>query len=375
MTTRDYYDILGVQKNASEEEIKKAYRGLAMKYHPDRNPGDDEAAVKFKEAAEAYAVLSDSEKRDRYDRYGHEGLRGQPMPDFGDLGSIFGGLHDIFGDLFGGGRNGPQRGAHLGFALEIDLIEAYRGCTKSVDVRRHEHCRDCSGSGAKPGSKPATCRQCGGRGATAMRMGPFQMSTTCNACGGAGSVITDPCAKCRGRGRVKATRSLEISVPPGAFTGYRMRIRGEGEAGDEGAPYGDLICEVHVKEHALFRRQDEHLICQVPITFSQAALGAEIEVPTLDGPLTHRIKAGIQSGDAVRIGGKGMPIIGAGRKGDLHVIVVVETPKNLSKRQEELFRELAEIEHKDVSRERKSFFDKLRDLFTSEPEPKEKKKS
>ena len=198
-----------------------------------------------------------------------------------------------------------------------------------------------------------------------MRMGPFQMSTTCNACGGAGSVITDPCPKCRGRGRVKATRNLEISVPPGAFTGYRMRIRGEGEAGDAGAPHGDLICEVHVKEHSLFRRQDEHLICQVPITFSQAALGGDIEVPTLDGPRTQTLKRGLQSGEAIAIPGQGMPNLRSGRRGDLVVQVIVETPRNLSERQEELLRELAELDHSNVSPQRKSFLDKIRDFFTA----------
>jgi molecular chaperone DnaJ len=370
MTKRDYYEVLGVVKTSSEEEIKKAYRGLAMKFHPDRNPGDDDASNKFKEAAEAYAVLSDPEKRQIYDRHGHAGLNGMPMPDFGDLGSIFGGLGDIL-DGFFGRRGGPQAGQPIGKAVEIDLIEAYRGVKKTIEIKRHEHCRECLGSGAKPGSKPSKCRQCDGRGAQAVRMGPFQMSTTCTACGGAGSVITDPCPKCRGRGQVKVPRKLDITIPPGAYTGYRMRIRGEGEAGDPNAPPGDLICEVHVRDHQMFRREEGHLICQVPITFSQAALGAEIEVPTLDGPYTQTIKAGVQPGDVVRVSGKGMPIIGAGRKGDLHVILMIETPRNLSKRQEELFRELAELEHKNVSPQRKSFFEKLRELFTGTEETKE----
>jgi molecular chaperone DnaJ len=344
-----------------------------MKYHPDRNPGDDDAAHKFKEAAEAYAVLSDSDKRQVYDRYGHEGLRQTGVPDFADMDSVFSGLGDILGDIFGGGsrRRGPQHGNHLGFALEIELIEAFRGCKKTVDIPRHELCPECDGGGARKGTKRSTCRQCGGRGATAMRMGPFQMQTTCTACGGAGSVISDPCHHCRGRGRVRVTRTIDVTIPPGIQTGQRLTLRGEGEAGELGAPRGNLICEVHVREHKLFRRKNDDLVCEVPITFSQAALGAEIEVPSLDGTFTHAIKPGVQSEDVVRINGKGMPILGAGgRRGDLHVVVVVETPRNLSKRQEELLRELAELDHKHVSAKRKSFFETLKGLFTGENEHK-----
>jgi molecular chaperone DnaJ len=378
MSKRDYYEVLGVATTATDEEIKKAFRALTMKHHPDRNPGDEDASTMFKEGAEAYAVLSNAEKRAIYDRYGAAGLQGAgAMPDLGDFESIFQGfgLGDILGNLFGGGRQrGPQGGNHLGFQLEIDLIEAYRGCKRSVDIPRHEHCPECHGSGAKKGSKPAKCRQCRGTGATEARMGPFQMRTQCNACGGGGTVITDPCPKCRGRGRIKVTRTLEIPIPAGIENGQRITLRGEGEAGEAGASRGNLICEVHVSDHNMFRREGEHLICQVPITFSQAALGAEIEVPSLDGALTSFIKAGAQSGDAVRIASKGMPIVGAGgRRGDLHVVLIVETPRNLSKRQEELFRELAELDQKDVSPQRKSFFEKLRGLFTStESEAKEK---
>lgn len=374
MSKRDYYEVLGVAKTASEDEIKKAYRSLAMKFHPDRNPGDEDASNSFKEATEAYGILSDREKRDLYDRYGHEGLQGR-MPDFEDVGSVLRGfgLGDIFGGIFGGGRRGPQGGNHLGTAIEIDLIEAYRGCKKTLTVPRHETCNECSGSGAKKGSKPATCRQCQGKGTTAVRMGPFSMSTTCNACGGEGKVITDPCSTCRGRGKVKITRTLEVSIPAGIQSGQRLTVRGEGEAGEPGAPRGNLICEIHVRDHELFRREADELICQVPITYSQAALGAEIEVPSLDGPLKQTIKAGVQPNDVLRVYGQGMPILGAGgRRGDLHVILVVETPRNLSKRQEELFRELAEIEKKHVSQQRKSFFEKLKDLFTGDDAPEKK---
>ncbi|MSQ94652.1 MAG: molecular chaperone DnaJ [Gemmataceae bacterium] len=373
MSKRDYYEVLGVAKSASEEEIKKAYRTLAMKFHPDRNPGDEEAGNKFKEAAEAYGILSDDEKKQLYDQYGHEGLQGVPMPDFNDLGSIFQGFGDIFGSLFsGGGRRGPQGGSHLGIELEITLVDAFRGCKRTIEVPRHEHCQTCDGSGAKPGSKPAKCRQCNGRGANNTRMGPFQMQTQCSACGGAGTVITDPCPSCRGRGRVKITRSVEVSIPAGIQHGQRMTLRGEGEAGDPGAPRGNLICEIHVREHDMFRRKNDDLVCQVPITYSQAALGAEVEVPSLDGPVKHTIRAGVQSDDVARLPGKGMPILGAGgRRGDLHVVLVVETPRNLSPRQEELLRELAELENKNVSAHRKGFFDKLRELFVGTEDSKE----
>jgi molecular chaperone DnaJ len=367
MSKRDFYEVLGVAKGASEDEIKKAYRALAMKFHPDRNPGDEGAAANFKEAAEAYGVLSDPDKRRLYDQHGHQGLKGVPMPDMGDLGSIVGNFRDIFGSLgsiFGGGQQGPQAGDDLGMAIEIDLIEAFRGCKKSITFPRHDPCKECNGSGAKKGSKPATCRKCGGRGVTGMRMGPFQMNTNCNACGGSGNVITDPCPNCRGRGRIQAKRTLEVSIPPGIQTGQRITHRGEGEAGEQGAPRGNFICEIHVRDHDLFRRKGDDLVTQIPITISQAALGAEIEVPSLDAPFKHTIRPGMQSGEVIRIGGKGMPILGAGgRRGDLHVVIVVETPKNLSKRQEELLRELAEIDQKNVSAQRKSFFEKLRGLF------------
>jgi molecular chaperone DnaJ len=370
MSKRDYYEVLGIAKTASDDEIKKAYRGLAMKYHPDRNPGDEEANHLFKEAAEAYAVLSDGEKRQVYDRYGHEGLSRAGMPDMGNVDSIFRGFADIFGEMFGGGggrQRGPQGGDHLGIEIEIELLEAFRGCKKSIDIPRHELCSECSGSGAKKGTKRATCRQCRGAGATVVGQGFIRLQQTCRACGGEGSVITDPCTSCRGRGRVKVTRTLELSVPAGIASGMRMTVRGEGEAGDPGGPRGNLICQVRVREHPMFRRDGDHLICQVPITFSQAALGAEIEVPSLDGPFKHSIRAGVQGNDTLIIHGKGMPIIGAGgRRGDLHMVVLVETPRNLSKRQEELLRELAELDHKNVSQQRKSFFEKLKDLFVGD---------
>jgi molecular chaperone DnaJ len=378
MSKRDYYEVLGVEKSATDEQIKKAFRTLAMKYHPDRNVGDEEAAVKFKEAQEAYAILSDGSKRDVYDRYGHAGLNGMGgMPDMGrDFADLFG---DILGEFFGGGgggrRRGPQQGEHIVCALEVDLVEAYRGVAKSITIPRHETCPDCAGSGAKRGTRPATCKMCKGQGVTLISQGFFRIQQTCRACGGEGVVITDPCASCRGRGRVQVSRTLDVKVPAGAYSGLRTAYRGEGEAGEPGAPRGDLVIEYRVREHTMFKREGDHLICQVPITFSQAALGGEIEVPTLDGPLPFTLKPGLQSNEAVRIAGKGMPNIRNGRRGDLHVIVVLETPRSLTKRQEELFRELAELDKKHVSPQRKSFFDKLRGLFVgaedSEQKPKE----
>ena len=305
---RDYYEILGVKKDASEEELKKAYRSLAMKYHPDRNLGDEDASHKFKEAAEAYAVVGDSEKRQIYDRYGHAGLSNVGMPDFNNRQSIFDIFGDMFGDIFGGGRRqrGPQPGSDLGLELEIDLVEAARGCKKPIALPRQETCQDCSGSGCKRGSSPAKCRQCSGTGAVLINQGFFRIQQTCRGCGGRGVVITDPCTTCHGNGRVKVKRELEVEIPPGAFTGLQMQYRGEGEAGAPGAPRGNLIIQIHVREHSLFQREGDHLICQVPITFSQAALGGDIEVPTLDGPVVQKLKRGVQSGDQIIVSGKGI---------------------------------------------------------------------
>jgi molecular chaperone DnaJ len=366
---RDYYEVLGIAKGASAEEVRKAFRGLALKFHPDRNAGDEEAAARFKEAAEAHEVLSDPQKRELYDRYGHAGLSGMPMPNFNQdsIFEAFGDLGDLVGNLFGGGgrRRGPQAGNDLAMRLQIDLIQAYHGCRESVTFPRNENCTDCAGSGAKRGTSPAVCKQCNGKGATVMRQGFLSVRQTCRGCGGYGYVITDPCPSCRGRGRVQVKRTLDVEVPAGAYTGLRYACRGEGEAGEPGAPRGDLIIEIIVKEHPLFFRDGDNLVCQVPITFSQAALGAEIDVPSLDGPVTHRISPGTQSGDVAKITGKGMPSVRTGRRGELRVVMLVETPRNLTKRQEELLRELAELDKKNVSPQRKSFFEKIRELFTS----------
>jgi molecular chaperone DnaJ len=367
---RDYYEILGVRKEADAEEIKKAYRKLAMQYHPDRNVGDAEAEAKFKEVATAYAVLGDSEKRQRYDRYGHAGLAAGNGPGFGDAGAFGDILGDLFGQMFGQqGRGGPQRGRNLRYEVEIDLIEAARGVTKAITVPREELCGDCTGSGSRRGSQPAVCKRCGGNGVTVMSQGFFRVQQTCRACGGRGTVIVDACPACQGRGRIVIRRTLDAVIPPGLDTGMGIKLMGEGEAGDPGGPRGDLELYIRIREHPLLTRDGDNLICHVPITFSQAALGGDIEVPTLDGKLTHTIKRGAQSGHIERIPQKGMPNHRSGRLGDLLVQVLVETPKHLTKRQEELFRELAELEQKHVSPQRKSFLDKLRDFFAPQTQP------
>ncbi len=363
---RDYYEVLSVQKSASAEEIKKAYRSLAMKYHPDRNAGDEEAAAKFKEVSEAYAVLSDQEKRERYDRYGPAGLEGMAMPDFGDA-SFFDMVGDLLGGFFGGGgrrsHHGPQPGEDLLYTLELDLREAYTGCTKTITIPREETCTDCGGSGARKGSSPVKCRQCDGRGAVLRSQGFFRIQQTCPGCGGRGFVIPDLCPKCRGQGRVTVRRTLEVQIPPGVDNGRRQLapLRGEGGVGEPGAARGDLYFEVRVREHTIFKREGDHLVVpEVPITFSQAALGGKIEVPTLDGPVEFELTRGVQSGEVFRVPGKGMPNLHSNRRGDLLFRAIVETPTHLTKRQ------LAEIDHKSVSSRRKTFFEKIRGLFTGE---------
>ncbi|MGF1578934.1 MAG: molecular chaperone DnaJ [Gemmataceae bacterium] len=363
---RDYYEVLEVERTADTETIKKAYRKKAMQHHPDRNGGDEEAARLFKECTEAYDVLSNAEKRQVYDRYGHEGLQSMGgVPDFEgmDLGEILG---SFFGDLFGGGggrRRGPKRGRDLLYRMEIDLTEAYYGTTKSITIPREENCQDCSASGAKPGSTPSTCSQCKGHGVVLLSQGFLRVQQTCRTCGGRGTIITDPCTKCRGRGRVNTERTLEITVPAGIESGQQIAARGEGEAGEPGGQRGNLICEILIRDHPLFKREGDHLICPVPITFSQAALGGKIEVPSIDGPIEHELQPGLQHGEPIRIRGKGMPNLHHKRPGDLIVVVQVETPRNLTKRQEELFRELAELDKSYVSAERKSFFEQIGSFF------------
>jgi molecular chaperone DnaJ len=368
---RDYYEVLGVSREADAEEIKRAYRQAALKHHPDRNAGDAEAEKRFKEAAEAYEVLCDPDTRARYDRYGHEGLRGTSLHEYASAQDIFEAFGDIlggslFGDFLGGRRrSGPRPGRDLRIQIELDLVEAARGVKRSFDIRRAERCNDCSGSGAKRGTQPVTCSYCGGRGEVFQSQGFFRIARTCPNCQGSGRQVRDPCPACGGNGRIQATRTIEVDIPAGVDTGMRVRLRGEGEAGDNGASRGDLYCYIAVRDHPLFRREGQHLVCQVPISFSQAALGADIEVPTLIGKETMTVPRGTQSGEVFRLRGKGMPDPQGGRAGELVVQVVIETPRKLTKRQEELLHELAELEQKNVSPERKSFFDTFRDYFSS----------
>src|SRR5436309_10380111 len=332
---RDYYEVLSVAKDANEEEIKRSFRKLAMQYHPDRNVGDKDAEEKFKEAAEAYDVLSSRDKRQLYDRYGHVGLENNGGPIFRDASSVFDLFGDIFGDIFSGGRSrhGPRGGHDLQVNIEIDLLEAARGITKTITIPREENCPECGGSGARRGTRPVVCRRCGGHGVVVQGQGFFRIQQTCAGCGGRGAIITDPCSSCFGQGRVEVQRTLEVGIPPGVDSGNRIRLSGEGEAGAPGGPRGDLYCVVHVREHPMFQRDGQHLICRVPIAFSQAALGGDIEVPTLAGTITYPLPRGTQTGEVIRIPEKGMPALRGGRYGDLLVQVVVETPQKLTKRQ------------------------------------------
>lgn len=365
---RDYYEVLGVARDASAGEIKKAYRKIALKNHPDRNPGDDEAVERFKEASEAFDVLSDDTKRSRYDQYGHAGLSGAGGGGFQDVGDIFSAFGDIFDSFgFGGGgqsRGGGRRGSSLQARAEIDLIEAATGCTRELHISRHEPCETCDGSGARPGSKPVTCSTCAGHGQVVRSQGFFQVQTTCPACRGAGESISSPCVDCGGKGRQMQDIVREVKIPAGIDSGMQLCLRGEGEVGTRGGSRGDLYVDIEVRSHPLFERDGMDLMCRVPVTYSQAVLGADIEIPTLNGRLDFNIPAGTQPGSVTRIRGKGMPDPRTGsRVGDLLVEVQVEVPRKFNARQEELLRELAELEEADVTPHRKSFFDQVKEFF------------
>jgi len=341
MAKRDYYEILGIKKNASNDEIKKSYRRLAMKHHPDRNTEDSDAESKFKEAKEAYEVLSDSDKRAAYDQFGHDGVRGGP-PGGGfsaeGFGDIFG---DVFGDIFGGGRRSRSqvfRGADLGYELRLDLEKAVSGDSVTIEVPTQVTCEECNGSGAEKGSEPVTCVTCGGTGQVRMQQGFFAIQQTCPACKGAGTVITNPCSNCHGRGRISKTKKLSVKVPEGVEHGDRIRLSGEGEAGRNGGPPGDLYVEIRVSPHKIFHRSGADLSCEVPISFGTAALGGEIELPTLDGHVSLKIPAGTQSGKKFRLRGKGVTTVRDRRQGDLFARVAVETPINLTAEQESFLR-------------------------------------
>ncbi|MHC4623945.1 MAG: molecular chaperone DnaJ [Planctomycetota bacterium] len=376
MAKRDYYEVLGVSKNASADDIKRAYRRMAIKYHPDKNPDNKEAETKFKECAEAYEVLSDPEKRQRYDQFGHEGLRGIGMRDYShmrwqDIGSIF---EDIFGfgdlgDLFGmGGRrrarpSGPARGYDLETSVDLALDDVAKGTEKTIEFTRQDICSDCTGSGSAKGASPGRCPTCNGNGQVARGGGFFQMVSTCPQCRGAGQIITNPCKKCKGTGRVPKKRVVSVKIPPGVHEGQGVRIAGEGEPGRNGGPRGDLYCYVRVKPHEFLQRDGNDLIAVVPISFTQAALGATIEVPSLDGPRGLRIPAGTQYGSVFRIKGQGLRDIRTGRTGDELVQVTIETPAKLNTKQRELLREFAKTENKTVSPQTTRFFEKLKKYF------------
>ncbi len=371
MPKRDYYDVLSVPRDADAEALKKAYRRLALQYHPDRNPDDPESEERFKEASEAYAVLSDAEKRRAYDRFGFEGVGatgGAGFPDFGDLGSFSDVFNDLFGDLFGarpgGRRRGrAQRGADLRYNLEIDLRDVVVGTEAQVQIPKMRPCATCSGSGARPGTQPETCSRCRGSGQVVLQQGFFRISRPCDACGGAGEVVRERCLECRGAGRIEGMQAIKVKVPAGVDEGMRLRLAGEGEAGVAGGPPGDLYVVVSVRAHPLFERQGVDLHCQVPITFVQAALGAEIEVPTLEGKLLVRIQEGTQTGRTIRLKGKGLPSLRSNSRGDQLVQFFVETPTKLTRRQRELLESFAAEGSGDVSPVTKSFLEKLRDLW------------
>ncbi|MGL4594855.1 MAG: molecular chaperone DnaJ [Thermoguttaceae bacterium] len=385
MSKPDYYQVLGVNRNATKEEISVSYRKLAMKYHPDRNPSDSEAVEQFKLCASAFEVLGNEEKRAVYDKYGHAGLEANGGgPQFRDVNDVFGAFGDLFGDtilghLFGGGRAGrssAQPGNDVRCDLTIDLHEAARGITKEIVFRRHETCQTCGGTGAKPGTKPLPCAYCGGQGRVTQSTGFFSIQTTCPRCRGAGILVSDPCLTCRGSGQVPQTVKREIKIPAGVDTGTRLRIQGEGEKSPSGGPPGDCYVFVSVKEHPLFQRDGQTLVCRVPIGYAQAALGAEIEVPTLDGPEKITIPAGTQNNDIITLRGRGMPVPRRSISGDLLIQVYIEVPRKLKPEHKELLRKLADFEHEQVLPDRKSFFGKLGDYVTeffSEKEPKKEK--
>ena len=367
MSKRDYYEVLGVERQATEGEIKKAFRKLAIEYHPDRNPDNPEAEEKFKELGEAYSVLSDTEKRAQYDRFGHsfsDGGGGGGF-DYSTVQDLFG---DFFGEFFGGSGGGSRRGRgrDLLMELEVEFSEAFFGTVKEVSVKREEDCESCAGSGARPGSQPVTCPTCRGAGQVRVSQGFFMMARTCSHCAGAGQIIKDPCGDCHGRGRVIGENTSKVRIPAGVDTGTRLRLRNEGEAGVQGGPPGDLYVAIAVLPHTVFQREGYDLHCRLPISFAQAALGDEVEVPTMEGGVELRIPEGTQTGAHFRFRGLGVPHIGNGGHGDLIVTVVVETPTRLTDKQREALRVFAEEGGEEVHPQRKGFFDRVKALFNDD---------
>jgi molecular chaperone DnaJ len=379
VSKRDYYEVLAVSRTATDQEIKSAYRKLALQYHPDRNPNDKAAEDKFKEAAEAYSVLADTDKRHMYDRFGHAGLGGAATNGFDPsvftgFEDILGGLGDVFGfgDVFGGGRRrgGPQRGSDLRYDLEISFEESARGAETAIQIPRQETCETCSGSGAEAGSKPTTCPQCHGRGQLRYQQGFFTVARTCGQCRGSGQIIAKPCLTCRGAGRVQKERKITVRIPAGIATGQRLRLTGEGEGGTAGGPAGDLYVVVHVQEHSFFQREGNDLYCEIPLNFPTLALGGEITVPLLEGEEPFTIPEGTQTGTTFRLRGKGMPDVSGRGKGDLLVTVKVTTPKKLSKEQKRMLEQFGATLPKEKfeptpaeEHDDKGLFDRVKDIF------------
>jgi len=376
MAKRDYYEVLGVGKSASADDIKRAYRRMAMKYHPDKNPDDKEAETRFKECAEAYEVLSNPEKRQRYDQFGHDGLRGMGMRDYThmrwqDIGSVFEDIFGFgdFGDLFGmGGRRrtrraGPTRGYDLETSVELMLGDIAKGAEKTIEFTRQDLCEECSGSGCAKGTTPGKCPGCNGSGQVSRGGGFFQMISSCPQCRGSGQIITNPCKKCKGTGRVPKKRIVSVKIPPGVHEGQGIRVGGEGEPGRAGGPRGDLYCYVRIRPHEFLQRNGNNLIAVVPVSFTQAALGATIDVPSLDGMKQLKIPPGTQYGSTFRIKGQGLPNMRTRRTGDELVQIIIETPTKLNAKQQEMLREFAKTENKKVSPKAKDFFEKLKKNF------------
>jgi molecular chaperone DnaJ len=367
MTKRDYYEILGLDRTASATEVAGAYRKLAVKYHPDKNPGDEEAIERFKECSEAFEILNDSDKRSRYDRFGHAGVNGNGGH-FTDVEDIFSAFGDIFGDIFGNRGRGrrARKGRDVRCEVSLTLREAAEGVHKKVQFHRHEPCTTCKGTGAAAGSKRETCSYCAGRGQVIQQAGIVRMQTTCPACQGEGSSISSPCRTCRGAGHTLKKVEAEVDIPAGVDNGMQIRMTGQGEPSQHGGPPGDCYCVVAVLPHALFEREGQHLICRIPIAYGQAVLGTTLEVPTLAGPTDLEIPAGTQSGDVFRIRGQGLRDPRVAGVGDLLVQVTIEVPKKVTAEEETLLRQLAELEHKNVAPARKNFFDRVKKFFTQD---------
>jgi molecular chaperone DnaJ len=377
LAKRDFYEILGVSRDADEESLKKAYRAVAMRDHPDRNPDDPDAEERFKAASEAYAILSDPEKRAAYDRFGHAGVgAGAPgggqggFQDFGDLGGFTDIFDDLFGDIFGGRRGGGgqrrgrgQRGADLRYNLEIDLTDVVAGFESKIKIPKMRPCETCTGSGAQPGTQPERCSACGGMGQRVLQQGFFRVSRPCDACGGAGEIIRDRCTDCRGQGRVEGQQAISVRIPAGVDEGTRLRLTGEGEAGIAGGASGDLYVVISIKRSEFFEREGPDLHCEIPVTMVQASLGAEIDVPTLEGKVKLKVPEGTQSGKILRLRGKGLPTLRSSSRGDQLLHIFVETPTRLTNKQRELLETFAEETDSKVSPQHKSFLDKLRELF------------